>query len=153
MKKQRILFVEQLDQRYRAMESAIQAGVPPGGWLRGLRHGLGYSLEQLGKRLGVSRQYIGQAEKREAEGTISLNSLRSIAGALDMDLYYVLVPKDGSLKALVARRARQLARELVMRTHQTMKLEGQAVNEERLKAAIDQQVAELCREMPKQLWD
>jgi hypothetical protein len=70
-----------------------------------------------------------------------------------MDLFYALVPKDGSMHALIERRARQLAQEIVMRTHQTMKLEGQAVSEAHLKEAIEEQAAELRREMPKQLWD
>ncbi len=153
MRNQRTLFIKQLDQRIEALRPASRAGIPQGGWLRSLRHGLGFSLDQLAKRLSVSRQHVGQVEKREAEGTISLNSLREVAKALDMDLFYALVPKDGSMHALIERRARQLAHEIVMRTHQTMKLEGQAVSEARLKEAIEEQAAELRREMPKQLWD
>ena len=101
----------------------------------------------------MSRQHIGQVEKREAEGTISLNSLREVANAMDMDLYYALVPKDGSLERMIERRARKLAHAIVLRTHHTMKLEGQAVSDTRLKQAIDEQVAELRHEMPRQLWD
>ena len=142
-----------VDKRFAAMQGATRAGVPPDGWLRNLRLGLGYTLEQLAARLGVTRQHMGQVEKREAEGTLSLNSLRTVANALDMDLYYVLVPKEGSMHALIERRPRQLAQEIVMRTHQTMKLEDQAVSEERLKEAIEEQVSQIRREMPKQLWD
>ncbi|MBX2978098.1 MAG: mobile mystery protein A [Flavobacteriales bacterium] len=153
MRNQRSLFIKQFDNRIEPLLLAWRNGTPNGGWLRSLRQGLGYSLDQLAKRLGVSRQHIGQVEKREAEGTISLNSLREVANTLDMDLYYALVPRDGSLHALIERRARQLAHDIVMRTHQTMKLEGQAVSEQRLKEAIDEQAEELRREMPKQLWD
>ncbi len=153
MRNQRALFINQLDQRLETLRPASRAGVPQGGWLRSLRHGLGFSLDQLAKRLGVSRQHIGQVEKREAEGTVSLNSLREVANALDMDLFYAFVPKDASMRALIDRKAQQLAQEIVMRTHQTMKLEGQAISDARLKAAIDEQTADLRREMPKQLWD
>jgi predicted DNA-binding mobile mystery protein A len=153
MNKQRHLFITHFDKRLDPLLPAIQAGIPEGGWLRSLRIGLGFTLEQLARKLGVSRQHISQVEKREAAGTISLNSLREVAHALDMDLYYVLVPKGGSLSALIEHRAEQLAREIVMRTHQTMKLEGQAVSEQRLKEAIAEQAEELRREMPKQLWD
>jgi predicted DNA-binding mobile mystery protein A len=153
MKKQQRLFITQFDKRLEALHPASRVGVPEGGWLRSLRHGLGFSLEQLAKRLGVSRQHMAQVEKREAAGTISLNSLREVAHALDMDLYYAFVPKHGSMRALIERRAHELARDIVMRTHQTMKLEGQAVSETRLKEAIEEQTAELLREMPKQLWD
>lgn len=153
MKKQKRLFIAQFDKRLEALLPASRAGIPEGGWLRSMRHGLGFSLEQLAKRLGVSRQHMAQVEKREAAGTISLNSLREVAHTLDMDLYYALVPKGGSLRALIERRAEQLAREIVMRTHQTMKLEGQAVSEARLKEAIEEQAADLRRDIPKQLWD
>ena len=153
MRNQRTLFVNQLDRRYAALRPATALGIPKDGWLRSLRHGLGFNLEQLARRLGVSRQHINQVEKREAEGTISLNSLREVANALDMEVFYALVPKDGSLQALIDRRAKHLAHDIVMRTHQTMKLEGQAVSEARLKEAIEEQAAELKRDLPKQLWD
>ncbi|MBL7983116.1 MAG: mobile mystery protein A [Flavobacteriales bacterium] len=153
MRTHRLLFVSQFDKRTEALRYAARHGIPSGGWLRSLRHGLGFTLDQLAKRMGVSRQHIGQVESREAQGTISLNSLREVAHALDMDLYYAFVPKDGSLQALIERRAFELAREVVMRTHQSMTLEGQAVSDERLKEAIEEQAAELRREMPKQLWD
>jgi predicted DNA-binding mobile mystery protein A len=153
MRTHRLLFVSQFDKRMEALRSTARHGIPSGGWLRSLRQGLGFTLDQLAKRMGVSRQHIGQVESREAQGTISLNSLREVAHALDMDLYYALVPKDGSLQALIERRAFELAREVVMRTHQSMTLEGQAVSDERLKEAIEEQAAELRREMPKQLWD
>jgi predicted DNA-binding mobile mystery protein A len=152
MRNQRRLFIAQLDRRYAALLSA-PLGTPNTGWLRSLRTGLGISLEQLAKRLGVSKQQVGQAEKREAEGTLTLNSLRETANAMDMELVYVLVPKDGSLEKLIERRARRLAQEIVLSTHQTMKLEGQAVSDERLRQAIEEQTAELQRAMPKQLWD
>jgi predicted DNA-binding mobile mystery protein A len=153
MRTHRLLFVSQFDKRTEALRSTARHGIPSGGWLRSLRQGLGFTLDQLAKRMGVSRQHIGQVESREAQGTISLNSLREVAHALDMDLYYAFVPKDGSLQALIERRAFELAREVVMRTHQSMTLEGQAVSDERLKEAIEEQAAELRREMPKQLWD
>ncbi|MGB5070771.1 MAG: XRE family transcriptional regulator, partial [Flavobacteriales bacterium] len=83
----------------------------------------------------------------------TINSLRSTAEAMDMELFYVLVPKDGSLQKLIERRARRLAEEIVLSTNQTMKLEGQAVSEERLKQAIEEQTEDLQREIPKRLWD
>ena len=137
MKNLRNLFVKQLDQRYAALRPVIRTA-PDMGWLRSLRMGLGISLQQVADRQGVSKQHVSQAEKREADGTLTINSLRSTAEAMDMELFYVLVPKDGSLQKLIERRARRLAEEIVLSTNQTMKLEGQAVSEERLKQAIEE---------------
>ncbi|MFZ1664733.1 MAG: mobile mystery protein A [Flavobacteriales bacterium] len=152
MKNLRNLFVKQLDQRYAALRPVIRTA-PDMGWLRSLRMGLGISLQQVADRQGVSKQQVSQAEKREADGTLTINSLRSTAEAMDMELFYVLVPKDGSLQKLIERRARRLAEEIVLSTNQTMKLEGQAVSEERLKQAIEEQTEDLQREIPKRLWD
>ncbi|HQZ44090.1 MAG TPA: mobile mystery protein A [Flavobacteriales bacterium] len=142
-----------MDRRYEALRLSTAHGIPQNGWLRSLRSGLGISLVQLADHLGVTKQHISQVEKREIEGTLTLNSLRETASAMDMELFYALIPKDGSLTALIERRAQLLAQEIVLRTNQSMKLEGQAVSDERLKVAIEEQAAELKRDLPKQLWD
>lgn len=64
-------------------------------------------------------------EQREKEGSISLKSLRESAWALDMELVYGFVPKDGSLDALIDCKARELAAQIVSRTSTTMNLEDQ----------------------------
>jgi len=70
-----------------------------------------------------------------------------------MELVYGFVPKDGSLDALIDRKARELATQIVSRTSNTMKLEDQENSEMRLKKAIEQRTAILKHEMPKILWD
>jgi hypothetical protein len=70
-----------------------------------------------------------------------------------MKLVYGFVPKDGSLDALIERKAKELAIQIVMRTSQTMLLEDQANTEERLQKAIEDRTNELKRDMPKTLWD
>lgn len=92
-------------------------------------------------------------ELREADGRITLQVLQKAAEAMDMRLIYGFVPKDGSLEKLIERRALAMATDIVLRTNQSMKLEGQAVSDERLKQAIAEKTEELRREMPKQLWD
>lgn len=92
-------------------------------------------------------------ETREKEGRITLNSLRETADALDMQLVYGFVPKDGTIEALIERKARELAIQIVSRTSTTMKLEDQGNSEERLKKAIDERTAIIKNELPKVLWN
>ena len=92
-------------------------------------------------------------EQREKDGSISLKSLRETARALDMELVYGFVPKDGSLDALIDRKARELARQIVSRTSNTMNLEDQGNSDARLSKAIEERTAMLKYEMPKLLWD
>jgi hypothetical protein len=44
---------------------------------------------------------------------------------MDLQLIYVLIPKDGTLELLIDRKARELATKIVNRTSHSMKLEGQ----------------------------
>jgi hypothetical protein len=76
-----------------------------------------------------------------------------VANALDMQLVYGFVPKDGSLDALVDRKAREMANQIVMRTSNTMKLEDQENSPERIEKAIEERAAVIKSEMPKTLWD
>lgn len=54
-------------------------------------------------------------------------------GLWDMELIYGLIPNDGSLEALIDRRARELAIKIVSRTSNSMKLEDQENSKEGIK--------------------
>lgn len=76
-----------------------------------------------------------------------------MAAALDMQLVYGFIPKDGSLDALIDRKASRLAYEVVHRTSQNMALEDQEVSYSRLKPAAEERKQEIIEKMPKSLWD
>ncbi len=111
------------------------------------------TLQQLGNRLQISKQGVSDFERREMEGSITLKSLRDIAQAMDMQLVYGFVAKDGSLDALIERRAKELATQIVMRTAQSMGLEDQANSQERIDQAIRERAGVIRRELPSMLWD
>ena len=111
------------------------------------------SLQQLASKMGITKQSMQEVENREKEGAITLKALREAAAALDMQLVYGLVPKDGSLDALIERRARELASQIVARTSQSMRLEDQENSNLRIQQAIEERTALLIAEMPKALWD
>lgn len=152
MKKNK-LQIEQLESKIKVYTSITKITVPPTGWLKAVRLALGMSLQQLANRISITKQSVQEMEQREIDGSISLKSLREAANALDMELVYGFVPKDGSLDALIDRKARELATQIVTRTSNTMKLEDQENSEIRLKKAIEQRTAILKHEMPKILWD
>jgi len=147
------LQLEQLEKKLRGFHSAQKVIVPPTGWLKAVRVTLGMTLQQLANKRSITKQSVQEIERREQEGAITLKSLREAAEALDMNLVYGLVPKDGSLENLVDRKARELATRIVARTSNTMKLEDQENNEERLKKAIEERTAAIKHERPKMLWD
>ncbi len=149
----KFLQLQQLNSRIQLFASLQKVEIPPTGWLNTVRRTLGISLEQLGRKLSMTRQGVLDIERREKDGSITIKALRDAAKSLDMQLVYGLVPKDGSLEELIERKARELAKRIVQRTSNTMKLEDQEISGERLKNAIEERVIELKNQMPKTLWD
>src|SRR5690606_14031463 len=144
---------KQLDEKLEAFSALQNLNSPVGGWLKAIRTTLGMSLEQLGNKLGVTKQSIQSLEKREKEGNITINSLKETAHAMDMKFVYVLLPTDGSLEQLIERKAAILAKDIVMRTTQTTALEDQENAQARLKDAIEERKKEIIESNPKILWD
>lgn len=148
----RKLQIEQLDRKLKVFEAASNMPTPTTGWIRAIRLSLGMSLQQLADKLFITKQSVQEIETREKEGSITLKSLKETASALDMQLVYALVPKDGTLDGLIDRKAKELAIRIVSRTSNTMKLEDQENSKERLKKAVEERTAIIKNEMPKTLW-
>lgn len=149
----RLLLIEQLDSKLSCFREVDEVILPSSGWLKSIRTALKMSLRQLGNRMGLSLQSIADMEKREANGTITLNTLKDLARALDMRFVYGFVPNKGSIEQMIEQRAQEIAQEIVGRTHITMTLEDQQNSSERIKKAIAQKTEEIKEEMPKYLWD
>lgn len=147
------LQLAQLESKLKVFASVQKVATSPTGWLKAVRVSLGMSLQQLADKLSITKQSVLEIEQREKEGSITLKNLRETANALDMELVYGLVPKDGTIEALIERKAKELAVRIVSRTSNTMKLEDQENSKQRLKKAIEERTAILKNELPKMLWD
>jgi predicted DNA-binding mobile mystery protein A len=147
------LQLQQLNNKMGHFALLKQVAIPPTGWIKAIRTAIGMSMQQLGKKLSVSKQAILDIEKREKSGSITIKSLKEIARALDMQLVYGFVPNDGSLDALIEKKATELATKIVLRTSNTMKLENQGNTNTRIEKAIKERAEEIKNEMPKILWD
>ncbi len=147
------LQVQQLNTKMLSFATLQEVTIPPTGWIRAIRTTIGMSMRQLGKKLNVTKQGIMDIENRERDGSITLKSLREIARVMDMQLVYGLVPNDGSLDALIDKKAVEVAKQVVMRSAQTMALEDQANSSIRIETAIRERAEAIKSEMPKILWD
>ncbi len=145
--------LKQLNQKLQAFQQVQTVAIPPAGWVKAIRTSLGMTLQQLANKLGITQQSVQELEKREKEMGITLKSLNDVANAMDMQLVYALVPKDGSLDALIERKANQMAKEIVMRTSQNMSLEDQKNSQARLTEAVEERKTEIIQQLPKTLWD
>ena len=147
------LLIDQTERKLTVFRPLKTVIIPPKGWIHTLRSALKMSMRQLGNRLSISAQSIKEMEEREVNGTISLKSLNEAARALDMKLVYGFVSQHESLDEMIEQRAHEIAREIVLRTSNSMKLEDQQNSEQRIKKAIEQNTTEIKNEMPKYLWD
>jgi len=148
------LIIDQLDKKFESIKKVSSSlSVPTNGWINAIRKSLNMSLKQLGKKLKVTSQNINQLEQREKDGSISIQKLKDAAEALGCRFVYAFIPDEGSLKKKIEERAFEVAKEIVMRTSHTMKLEDQENSEERIKKAIKDRAEKIKNELPKYLWD
>ena len=111
------------------------------------------TMAQLGTKLHITRQGVKKIEESEANGTVTINTLREVATALEMKLVYSLVPKEESIDDLIQMKAEKLAQKIVLRTNQHMKLEDQGIGGEKINNIIVELANEIKREVRKSLWD
>ena len=147
------LIIEQVDRKLSQLKPMEKIIAPQKGWVYSIRIALKMSLRQLGNRLNISAQSVKEIEQREANGSITIKSLREVAKELDMKLVYGFVPKGESVEKMIDIRAKEVAREIVLRASNTMKLEGQENSKERIDKSVKNKAEEIKNKMPKYLWD
>ena len=101
----------------------------------------------------ITLQSFRDMEERERSNTVTLHTLRNFASAMEMDFVYGFVPKEGTLQAMMQKRAAEIATELVMQTDKTMKLEDQGLGDGKIRQRIQEKTEQMLREKPGYLWD
>jgi predicted DNA-binding mobile mystery protein A len=124
---------------------------PPEGWLRTVRKALGMSGSQLGKRMGLTRARIAQAEHAELTGGATLKSMRAAAEAMGCRFVYAIVP-DKRIEDLIVAQARKKAAALVGTASTHMALESQNLPSEKIATEVERVAGDLAREMPPDFW-
>lgn len=153
MRNKKKLLIEQLDQKLTNFKDAGMVLVPKKGWVNTIRTTLNMTRDQLGNKLDLTKGAIQKIEEREATGQITINKLKDVGNALNMKFIYGFIPKDGTIESLINLKAEKLARKIVLRTNQNMKLEDQGISEDKIDHSINDLANEIKREMRKSLWD
>ena len=144
------LLLNQTQEKINSFSALKSVEKPDKGWVNTIRVSIKMSLRQLGERLHISPQGVKDLEKREESGAITLNSLKEVGRALDMDLVYGFISRHNSLEDMIEERAREIAEEVVLRT---IKLDNQKNSENDIKKAIQQKTYEISSKMPSNLRD
>jgi predicted DNA-binding mobile mystery protein A len=149
----RNLMIEQLDRKLAKLRVLQEIEAPSKGWINAIRTTLNISLVQLARRLKKTSSSLKEIEEREQNKTITLNKLIEVGEALDLQFVYGFLPKESSIEKMIDKRAQRVARDIVMRTSHSMKLEEQENSDKRLLRAIKDRAEILKQEMPNHLWD
>ena len=153
MRNKRKLLIEQLDQKLKPFLKTRMVLAPERGWVNTIRTTLNMTMAQLGVKLNITRQGVKRIEESEANGTITINSLKEVANAMDLKIVYALVPKSGTIDDLIEMKAEKLAKKIVLRTNHNMKLEDQGIGDDKITKTIKDLANEIKRELRKSLWD
>jgi len=140
------LLLNQTQEKINSFSALKSVEKPDKGWVSTIRVSIKMSLRQLGERLHISPQGVKDLEKREEMGAITINSLKEVGRALDMDLVYGFISRHNSLEDMIEERAREIAEEVILKTSQ----EG---SDKDIKKAIEQKTYEISSKMPSYLWD
>lgn len=82
---------------------------PVDGWIRTYRRALGMPRDILAKKAGIAPTTATHAENRELSKSITLKKLEQLANALDCDLFYSFIPRNGWPEEVLTEKARKLA--------------------------------------------
>ena len=134
--------------------AAIVAGLktPPEGWLRTVRNALGMSGAEVGKRLGVTRARVTQAEHAELTGGVTLKSMQTAAEAMGCRFVYAIIPSSGRIDDIITAQARKKAAAIVGTASQHMALENQKLPDARIAEEVERLTREIAKEMPSDFW-
>ena len=85
------------------------------------------TLNKLGDACGVATSTIAQLEKREAEGHVSIETLRRTAEAMNCELTYSFIPKS-DMREFIHKKAYDKAKRILLNADLHMSLEDQRVD-------------------------
>ncbi len=98
--------------------------LPARGWIRFVREALQMTSSQLASRMSISQPTLSRMEAGEVAGTVTMNTLRKAAHAVNCELYYAFVPRT-SLSQSLEQEAYARAKSILERVNRTMSLENQ----------------------------
>src|SRR5690606_8599568 len=101
MRNKKKILIDQLDQKLDKFKDASMVLVPQKGWINTIRTILNMTREQLGARLNLTKGAIQKIEEREATGQITINKLKDVGKAIDMQFVYGFVSENGTIDNLI----------------------------------------------------
>lgn len=128
------LALTQIERRLKSIRVALKDARVRPGWINYMRQALGMTLQKLAERAKVSKPTIAQAERSEAKGKVTIETLKKLAEAMECEFVYAFVPKK-TIKITLKERALEKAKRILLEADTHMTLEDQRVEQD-IKARI-----------------
>jgi predicted DNA-binding mobile mystery protein A len=123
------LTLKNAQKRRESLLKALPAMKVKPGWVKYTRSVLGMTLKELATRTGLALPTVAQAERREAAGKITIETLKKLADAMECELVYAFVPRD-DIAELLRKKAMEKAKSTILKADTHMSLEDQKVTED-----------------------
>ena len=143
MKSSENLAKAQVERRLKTLRGAFKDAKVRSGWIRYMRQAMGMTLKNLAKAAGISIPTVAQAERKEKEGKVNIETLKKMASAMDCEFVYALVPKK-SVQKIRKERALAKAKSILLRADVHMTLEDQVVKQ-KLSERVDRLAEKLLK--------
>lgn len=135
MKRLDSLALTQVERRLKPIRLAFKNAAVRPGWINYMRQTLGMTLQKLAERTKVSKAAVAQAERGEAKGKVTIDTLKKMAEAMECEFVYAFVPKK-SIKEVLREKALAKAKRILLKADTHMTLEDQRVKQD-LKMRIE----------------
>ncbi|MDR0428227.1 MAG: mobile mystery protein A [Dysgonamonadaceae bacterium] len=142
----------QLDKQLNSIKCALNLTRPVYGWIKTLRNALGMTSHQFAKKMGVTQARVSAIEKGEIEDSLTLNTMKEAAAALNCRFIYFLLPEK-NLEETVKNQAVRFAKRNTESLSHSMNLENQGIMSEDLDDFIEIQTEEILRKNSNKIWD
>jgi len=129
------LALMQIERRLKSIRVALKDTKVRPGWINYMRQALGMTLQKLAERTKVSKSTIAQAERGEAKGKITIETLKKMAEAMECEFVYAFVPKK-TIKITLKEKALEKAKRILLEADTHMTLENQRVEQD-IKARVE----------------
>lgn len=129
------LALSQVERRLKPIRLAFKSAKIRPGWINYMRLAFGMTLQKLAERCKVSKATVAQAERGEAMGKVTINTLKKMAEAMECEFVYAFVPKK-NIKDILREKALEKAKRILLNADTHMTLEDQRVEQD-LKTRIE----------------
>jgi len=123
-------------------------GIPS--WTQYIRKALGMSVQQLASRARLAATTVYKIEQSEKNNQLTMQTLQTIAEAMDCDFVYAFVPHR-PIEEMIDTQARKRAKTVAKQANLQMEFEDQAVSSKENKLQYEELVENL--KSSKTLWD